>query len=192
MQTKKDSVNNRILASAEKEFYENGFSSSSMRDIARGAGMTPGNLYSYYKGKEELLSALVSEPLKEVSELIRGIRKGKRIDSGALEEVSQEVIGFYLKARRPFMILMFGVKGTRFEGFRDMVTKTVEARLREDYFAVSDTPFDDFLPHAAANALMEGLLGIITRYGDDEAALRKTTSEFLNLMFSGVYSKEVR
>ena len=90
------------------------------------------------------------------------------------------------------MILMFGVKGTRFEGFREMVTKTVEARLREDYFAVSDTPFDDFLPHAAANALMEGLLGIITRYGDDEAALRKTTSEFLNLMFSGVYSKEVR
>ena len=192
MQTKKDSVNTRILDSAEKEFFEKGFSSSSMRDIARGAGMTPGNLYSYYKGKEELLSALVSAPLQEVSELIRGIRKGKRIDTGALEEVSQEVIGFYLKARRPFMILMFGVKGTRFDGFREMVTRTVEERLREDYFAVSDEPFDDYLPHAAANALMEGLLNIITRYGDDEEALRKTTSEFLNLMFSGVYSKEVR
>ena len=191
MQTKKDSVNAKILTSAEKEFFEKGFSSSSVRDIAKGAGMTPGNLYSYYKGKEELLSALVSEPLREVSELIREFRKGRNIDSGALDEVTQAVIGFYLKARKPFMILMFGVKGTRFEGFREMVTQAVEERLREDYFGINREPFDDFLPKAAADALMEGLLGIITRYGDDEAALRKTTSEFLNLMFSDVYSRGV-
>ena len=192
MQTKKDSVNAKILSSAEKEFFEKGFLSSSVRDIAKGAGMTPGNLYSYYKGKEELLSALVSEPLREVSELIREFRKGSRhIDPGALDEVTQAVISFYLKARKPFMILMFGVRGTRFEGFREMVTQAVEERLREDYFGVSREPFDDFLPNAAANALIEGLLGIITRYGDDEAALRKTTSEFLNLMFSDIYSKEV-
>lgn len=190
MQIKKDSVNTRILDSAENEFFEKGFSSASMRDIARGAGVTPGNLYSYYKGKEELLSALVSEPLREVSELIKGIRKGKHIDASALDEVSQAIIGFYLRARRPFMILMFGVKGTRFEGFRETVTRAIEERLREDYFAVSSEPFDEFLPSAAANALMEGLLGIITKYGNDETSLRKTTSEFLSLMFSDVYSRE--
>jgi len=190
MQIKKDDVNTRILSSAENEFYEKGYSASSMRRIAGAAGMTPGNLYSYYSGKEDLLSAVLSGPVGSIRDYIETIRRDTVMDEGALAEITGSIIDLYLNFRRPFMILMFGVRGTVFEGFRDMVTKAVAERLRRDYFAQSKRDFDPFLPSAAAEALISGLLEIFSRYPDDEAKLRDTVGEFLSMMFSDTYYKK--
>ena len=49
----------RILQSAREEFKAKGYDNASMREIAQRVGYTTGVLYSRYKDKEELFSAVV-------------------------------------------------------------------------------------------------------------------------------------
>jgi AcrR family transcriptional regulator len=70
MQTLKDDMRDRIVDSAKKEFLEKGIEGSSMRDIAAGSSMTVGNLYRYFKNKEELNDFIVGETLKEIDKLV--------------------------------------------------------------------------------------------------------------------------
>lgn len=57
--TKRSETSYRILQSAREEFKAKGYEQASVRDIAQRAGYTTGVLYSRYKDKEELFSAVV-------------------------------------------------------------------------------------------------------------------------------------
>jgi len=50
-----------LLDAARHEFAERGYTGTSVREIARRAGMSLSAMYHYYSGKEELLAALVDE-----------------------------------------------------------------------------------------------------------------------------------
>ena len=47
-----------ILDAAERCFSSQGFHSTSMHDICRAAGISPGTLYLYFKSKEDLIAAI--------------------------------------------------------------------------------------------------------------------------------------
>jgi len=51
-----DQRRREILAAASKVFRRKGFAATGMREIAAELGMTAGNLYYYFRGKEELLA----------------------------------------------------------------------------------------------------------------------------------------
>lgn len=51
----------RILEAAARVAGEKGFEAGSIRDIAAAAGVATGTLYIYFKGKRELMKALVDE-----------------------------------------------------------------------------------------------------------------------------------
>ncbi|WP_063756441.1 TetR/AcrR family transcriptional regulator [Streptomyces sp. NRRL S-1824] len=52
-----------IIEAARKEFAEQGYGATSIRDIAQRAGVSLSALYYYYKGKQELLVAILDEGL---------------------------------------------------------------------------------------------------------------------------------
>ncbi len=58
-QVLKDEQRIKILESAKMEFLQNGIPSSTMRLIAKNAGTTVGNLYRYYKNKQEIVDAIL-------------------------------------------------------------------------------------------------------------------------------------
>ncbi|MDD7267446.1 MAG: helix-turn-helix domain-containing protein [Lachnospiraceae bacterium] len=60
---------NSILKSAKKFFLENGFEKTSMRAIAKEAGLTVGALYRYFESKSALFEALVEPTLNGAVEL---------------------------------------------------------------------------------------------------------------------------
>ena len=67
MQIQKDEIRNRILAVASREFINNGVKRTSIKTIASKANVAVGNVYNYYKGKDDLLRAvlaLYSQPSK--------------------------------------------------------------------------------------------------------------------------------
>jgi len=51
-------IREQILACAARAFVRRGVGAATVRDIAREAGCTAGSLYTYFKGKEELVTAL--------------------------------------------------------------------------------------------------------------------------------------
>lgn len=54
-----------ILAAARRQMAEAGYLGLNMRDIARGAGVSPGTLYSYFATKEEIFATLYAEAIDE-------------------------------------------------------------------------------------------------------------------------------
>ncbi|MDX6363868.1 MAG: hypothetical protein QOC85_2878 [Streptomyces sp.] len=52
-----------IIEAARQEFSEQGYGATSIRDIAQRAGVSLSALYYYYKGKQELLVAILDEGL---------------------------------------------------------------------------------------------------------------------------------
>lgn len=61
-ETTEDSAKRRqIVEGARKVFLDRGFDAASMGDIAKGAGVSKGTLYVYFKNKEELFGAIVQQ-----------------------------------------------------------------------------------------------------------------------------------
>lgn len=70
-------VKDRIINSAKEEFAKYSYDNASLRRIAARAHMTPGNLYRYFKNKEELLKSIVTEPMREIKELVLSLTDGQ-------------------------------------------------------------------------------------------------------------------
>lgn len=56
----------RIQAAALELFYERGFKSTTMREIALACGLTPGALYNHFSSKEELLGTMLVDIHREL------------------------------------------------------------------------------------------------------------------------------
>ena len=57
----------QILAAAREEFTGNGFHATSMDDIIRAAGMSPGGVYRYFAGKDAIIAAIAEEVVGSLS-----------------------------------------------------------------------------------------------------------------------------
>ena len=61
----------RILNAARQEFLERGYRDAWLRNISKNADVTTGALYGYFKNKEELFGALVSECYNGIQQMYR-------------------------------------------------------------------------------------------------------------------------
>jgi AcrR family transcriptional regulator len=67
-----------ILRGAAAAFRDRGYAATSVRDIARRLGMTPGNLYYYFRNKQEILYFCQDASLEVL------LREARRISGSAL------------------------------------------------------------------------------------------------------------
>src|SRR5262249_59179316 len=67
-----------ILRAAARTFRTVGFAAAGMREIANAAGLSPGNLYHYFKGKEELLYFCQSRSLDRLLDALAVARATRR------------------------------------------------------------------------------------------------------------------
>lgn len=69
----------QILDAAEVCFVRNGFHRTTMLDLARGAGISPGNFYRYFSSKEDIVLALAQRDRDRGAALVEEIgRTGDR------------------------------------------------------------------------------------------------------------------
>ena len=61
MNDDKNSTYHRLIVAASECFSEKGFNATSIGEIARKAKVSQGAMYTYFKGKSELISAIVLE-----------------------------------------------------------------------------------------------------------------------------------
>ncbi|MDD7272372.1 MAG: TetR/AcrR family transcriptional regulator [Prevotella sp.] len=59
MQTKKENIERILLVVAREQFMKNGVRKTSMQTIARLSGVAVGNIYNYFKSKDDLFKAIM-------------------------------------------------------------------------------------------------------------------------------------
>jgi AcrR family transcriptional regulator len=104
--TKKERTRQAIEQAAYELFMEQGFTATSMRQIAERAGLALGGIYNHYTGKEEIFRAIILDrhPFKRILPLVLTAR-GKNPEEFIRNAAEALVEGL---GRNPeFMKLMF-------------------------------------------------------------------------------------
>ena len=123
MQILKDNIRSRILDVAKQQFELKGYSKTSMREIAVDVGVGVGNIYNYFKSKDELFHEVVRPVLYALEMLLQehhGIQ-GEDImmmrSEEYLETCINEYISLYDTHHRLMKILLFRAQGSSLECF---------------------------------------------------------------------------
>lgn len=127
VQTLKDEIRENIDAAALDIFSKKGFRDTTMADIARKASVSVGNIYRYYKGKEDLFYSLITPDfIKELKTLLRakmktadGMELDKMRDYDPMNMRDVALRGFFSENRLKTIIVMDKNEGTRYEGFKE-------------------------------------------------------------------------
>ncbi len=80
-----------ILNAAMQCFADKGFHSTSMQDVCRAAGMSPGSLYRYFASKDDIIIAIVEEERQESDEFTSYLANSGDL-FGSLSEAIAHVI----------------------------------------------------------------------------------------------------
>lgn len=137
-QYKKDEIKKRIDEAALYIFAEKGYEGTGISDIARKANVSVGNVYRYYKGKEEIFYSNIPESfLNQLKNSLQGkISSAKNIHNEASPTfllMNEEFIDYMTLNRERILIIFKGAKGTRYEEVKDEMISYLIKTVRENY-----------------------------------------------------------
>lgn len=187
MQTQKEEIRSKILAAAKEEFLTAGYRRASMRAIAERAGITPGNIYAYFLGKEDLLDQVVTPTMEALGRMIQGASRGAEMNEPTVKELAEEVTGLFLANRTQFLILMTGAGGSKYENTRQQITAFVTKRVEEELIPKLPAGMrGGLLAATLSESILSGIFYLFENYSGDEAQLKKTLSDFLLLILNHI------
>ena len=125
MQIKKDNIRLEILRVGREMFLERGFADTSMRTIAKHAGVSLSNIYNYFSNKDELFR----EALKSAVAALRRMFEEEPTNDGAPLDVvnntempqicSRLITQLILQYRLEFKTILFSAHGSSLSGIRE-------------------------------------------------------------------------
>lgn len=86
-----ENIEERIFASAQELFYEQGYEQVNIRQIARKSGIAVGTLYNYYSNKNEIYLAVLNKSWNKTFEKINNIVNDKSPSVERLKECIQVI-----------------------------------------------------------------------------------------------------
>src|SRR5258708_25921276 len=69
-----------ILAAAQTCFARSGFHQTSMQEICAEAGMSPGNLYRYFRSKEDIIAGIAERDRADAAQQFASVGHGNFFD----------------------------------------------------------------------------------------------------------------
>ncbi|MEW6614305.1 MAG: TetR/AcrR family transcriptional regulator [Thermodesulfobacteriota bacterium] len=105
------SKKDEIIRASTSLFYEKGYHSTTMNDLAKEVGTTKAALYYYFKGKEELLVRIYEETIRDSVEQISEIANSGLSTTEKIREIIRNHIKNFIIKRQPMMKIFFQEEG---------------------------------------------------------------------------------
>lgn len=125
MQIQKTDIRKVILEVSRKEFLEHGFKDASMRTIAKKSGVSLGNIYNYFKNKDEIFTQILSVPVSLLNKVNNNFDDKyffdiENIENGNIKQLKFTYsIKFICNYRDELKLLLFKAHGSSLEDFKD-------------------------------------------------------------------------
>ena len=191
-QVLKDDIKNKILETALNEFLTKGYLNTSMKGIALGAGIAVGNIYNYFKDKEELYAIIGKPVIFAIDRLLSS--PPETMDIAGIEKKLIQFIDIYKGNEKVFIMLISNSRNTRFERMRDnIVEKFAQAISRWKNLinsGMEKTDGDIFIK-AFAESYITGVVSILSEKIEEEDKLL-ILYDYLSFMKDAIYKKFVK
>ncbi len=180
MQFLKEELRVKILESATNEFYDKGYGKASMRTIAKHSGITVGNIYRYFDGKEALFEAVVNEAYERFYEIVSSDVDDEIIksnDDNLFEIMRNKIITALVECvsekRIELLILLRGATGTKYELMKEDFYKLIYGKVilhfEHNFNGTKNNDHVIFITGVISRSCVEGLVESIIRYQEPEA-----------------------
>ena len=192
MQILKEEVKERIKEVALAVFEKYGYQKATMRRIASRADLTVGNLYRYFKNKDDLFDVIIQPAFQEIYRFVSDFdyikenefhKKGQK--QNFIKAFQEALIKIYGRHRAELLILLNGSKGSHMENAKEEIVHLITDRLKKEIFPKMENdvkPVDDFLAEAFSISFMEGISLVLGRY-DDKEKTKELFVKYIHIYF---------
>lgn len=182
MQVLKESVRNAIVEGAITEFFQYGFQKANMRRIADNANITVGNIYRYYKNKEELFNEILLPAERAIDDLESFDRKlhVTRIDS---EEDVNQLVQYVINVLKPYtrevFIMIYNSEGTHYQKVKAQLEKLVVDKINSFY----PRQFDRYLLTILAQSFVQAVFHVFKENVNNIRKIQEYISQLVVYFF---------
>ena len=106
VRAKQKAVRDQILRTAADLFRERGFPATTLDDVARPLGMSKASLYTYFRGKDEILAAISQETIERFTRELSLVLGSDLSPEDKLRRIVREHVRFVI-ANRSFLTVFF-------------------------------------------------------------------------------------
>jgi AcrR family transcriptional regulator len=107
----------KILQAAMRCFIEKGLHKASIQDISEASGLSPGQIYRIFEGKDAIIHALADEERQEAAELIDYINASQKDIAKGLCDAAPQLIAYMTDPSYALITLEFSAEAMHNEKF---------------------------------------------------------------------------
>lgn len=194
----------KLLKSALAEFSEKGYMKASLRKICADAGVTTGALYFFFRNKNDLFTAIVDPPLKELCRLLNEhyMNDAEEMASDDPAVLTAEyhieshggmdaLVEYMYQHYDVFILLLTKAQGSEYENAVDMVVDMTERGFRASADrAAQKMPgyhVDEYMLHWITHISVDAYTHLLTHERDVEKAklhMRRIMEFLINIWFT--------
>lgn len=194
MQYLKDEVRNSIVEEALKEFKELGYKGASIRGIAKKANTSVGNIYKYFKSKEDLYENLIGSVYYRIMDYINQFHKveinhkAEEIFYGLMDKIME----IFNDNSTEIAILFNKSNGSKYENcksdFVDFITRIVTEMMKYQLSLQGKRLKDNFVIYLISHSLVESV-SIILEEIQDGAEVRRLILNIIDIFYRDLKDK---
>ena len=197
MQILKDDIRQRILATAREEFIAHGVRSTSIRTVARKAGIAAGNVYNYFSSKDDLLREVLRPLIAALHRHILSHNEERHlsIEVFSVSEFQDEYISAMktlVKNYRPELrLLLFNAEGTSLAGYKERIVEhQLKAgkeylRLMKARYPHINIDISPFFLHIASSMWVNIFCELVEHEDYDESEVNRALEQYAAYSMAG-------
>ncbi|UKS25941.1 TetR/AcrR family transcriptional regulator [Paenibacillus sp. HWE-109] len=189
VQVLKEELRQAILRAAEDEFMQHGYAAASVLHIAKKVGVSVGNLYRYYAGKEALFDSVVNPVFQELEKVISTHGSQPPSEAHIFELIVGAMTDITEKLRIPLLILIDSSKGTKHEDavlkLHKLMADNVAHHLERYNGRQGQEAFTEQAAWPISVSFMQGYFEIIRRHPETEDC-KRMVSQYVSFWYQGL------
>lgn len=197
MQTLKDDIRQRIIATARAEFITHGVRCTSIRTVARKSGVAVGNLYNYFKSKDELFCEVLRPLTKALNKHILSHNDEKFLSIDVFNMRQHQIDYIFamlaiIKDFRPELrLLLFNSEGTSLQGYKDkMVDRQMKVgmeylRLMKERYPHLNSNISPLLIHITCSTWITVFCEIVEHEDYSDEDIKVAMEQYMDFSMAG-------
>lgn len=197
MQTQKDDIRRRLLVIAREEFIAHGVRCTSIRTVARKAGVAVGNVYNYFSSKDELFREVLHPLIDALNRYLLSHNEEQHlsIEVFSVRKFQDEYImamRTLVKNFRPELrLLLFHAEGTSLAGYKERIIEH-QTRIGMEYLCLMKERYpginidiSPFFLHIASSTWMSILSELVEHDEYEEREIERALEQYVAYSMAG-------